>query len=328
MSQMRLWRRVIMPVSKKADPTGQYRNRRRAYKALAKRLNKSMRDVDALFKAIPNEKVYSIGVVNSGLVTNEVGFAYQLNDQQLQELSLEIASILNFNLDTYSGTMPPDWFFKEFVEVAYRSGAFDDFRDTERAVKDLKDADIISTGIGDVVIDPTSITESIEYQRKLASKYIVNYAEIKSLSQKTAASVFGEIQRGVLAGENPKTVRRAIIKRFSVSKSDALRLARTEINGAYNDAKLDLTDEMEKTFDVALANLHISALLSTTRATHAARHGNAYSSIDQRQWWASSANRINCYCTTQKVVIDKNGNVLNKELQNKVKEEGKTFFEN
>lgn len=309
----------------KQDPTGQAKNRARADRALERRLEKSRIEVSNLYMKIPRTRVSTTKVQNS-LQTNEVSFVYEFDDQSLQALSLEIARILNFNLETNSDFMPPNWFYKEFIEIAFRSGALDDFRDTEQAVKALQQAEVIPTPVGQVIVDITAVSESVKYQRSLALEYARNYDEIKSLSSKTAADVFGEIQRGIQAGQNSKVVRQAITKRFDVAKSNAQRIARTEINAAYNNAKLELTDEMEKQFDVKLANMHISALLATTREDHAARHGKAYSTPDQLGWWNSGANRINCYCSTQKVVIDSKGNVLNKELQDEVKKEGDEFF--
>lgn len=319
----KLWKMKTMKNS--SDPTGQARNRSRAIRALNQRLNSAKSEVNKLFKSIAKERVSTTKVVNS-LKTNEVSFIYQIDAQGLENLSLEIARILDFNLESFSQFVPPNWFYKEFIEVAYRSGALEDFRDVEQALSALGSAATTQTAIGSVIVDATSITSSVVYQRNLASQYAVNYREVKSLSQKTAADVFGEIQRGILAGQNSTTVSREITKRFDVAKSNAKRLAITEINGAYNDSKLDMTEEMEKAFDVSLGNLHISALLPTTRPDHASRHGEAYSSTAQKLWWSSGANRINCYCTTQKVVLDKEGKVLNKELQQEVRKQGDEYF--
>ena len=307
------------------DPTGQARNRDRANRALARRLERSRIEVSNLFASINRRRVSTTKVRNS-LEVNEVSFVYEIDDQSLQMLSLEIARILDFNLETSNDFVPHNWFYKEFVEVAFRSGALDDLRDTQQVVSELQQAEIIETPLGQVVIDATIVTRGVEYQRSLAIEYANNYKSVKSLSSTTAAQVYGEIQRGIEAGQNSKTVRRAITKRFDVSKSSAERIARTGINEAYNNAKLKLTEQMEEQFNVKLGNMHISALLATTRHDHAARHGKAYSVTDQLQWWNSGANRINCYCTTQKVVIDPKGNVLNVELQDEVKKQGDEFF--
>ena len=72
--------------------------------------------------------------------------------------------------------------------------------------------------------------------------------------------------------------------------------------------------------------IHISALATTTRPSHAARHGNAYTTADQNQWWDTGANRINCKCTTISILIDRNGKVIQAETQQEIKAE-KTFFD-
>jgi hypothetical protein len=100
----------------------------------------------------------------------------------------------------------------------------------------------------------------------------------------------------------------------------------TEINKAYNDAKLDATRLLSDRTGLRAAVIHISALTPTTRATHADRHGNAYTVGDQQQWWSEGSNRINCKCSTQSVLIDSKGNVMQGELQEEIKEE-RSFFD-
>lgn len=67
--------------------------------------------------------------------------------------------------------------------------------------------------------------------------------------------------------------------------------------------------------------IHISALSPTTRHHHAIRHGNIYTTDEQRDWWARDANSINCKCSTVTVLVDKDGKPYNKTLINKLLEE-------
>ena len=74
------------------------------------------------------------------------------------------------------------------------------------------------------------------------------------------------------------------------------------------------------------AVMHISALTATTRAHHAARHGLIYTMEDQISWWNEGANRINCKCSINTVLITKSGKAVDAESQQAVKSEGKQFF--
>jgi len=313
-----------------ADPTGQTNNAKRADRALDARLEKSRGEVIKLFSRIPRRTKTQKKVVNTDLKLsiNELVYVYDLNADQLNLLAVEIQRILDTNLETGSIMVPEDWFFKKYIEVPWRQGSLDDLRDLSQTLTEMRKEGLIPPlGPGETSsLEPFTITTSETYRRGLAKEYVQSYASVKSLSNKTASQVFGEIERGIQAGQGPMTIRNAITKRFDVAKSDATRIARTEVYAAYNNAKLEMTTLAQEQFDITIGNMHISALTATTRETHAARHGLVYNVTDQTSWWNSGANRINCLCTTQKVVVDKQGRVINKELQEETREKGLEFF--
>jgi SPP1 gp7 family putative phage head morphogenesis protein len=310
----------------KTDPTGQRRNRNRAIRALHKRLRNARNEVTNLFLSLPYEK---LTVSRTQALTNQVRFRYQADAQTMQRLAIQIATQLNIDLQTLSSSMPPEWFFQEFIEIASRSGISEDIRDIEQEIRTLENTGtlVTDTGIGKTTVNIESISQSAVYQRWLNSQYVYNYQIVKTLSQKTANDAFQVIRDGVEAGVNPRTVAREIKKRFDVSKSDAERIARTEINGAYNSSKLDMTDELENAYGIKLGTLHISARLPTTRLTHAERHGRVYTTEQQREWWATKPNRINCFCSTQKVAVDPKGEPLNERLIGRVTTQREEFLE-
>lgn len=310
----------------KADPTGQSRNRKRATKALQSRLNRARRKVLDLFDEIPYETRNVTKAVNH-LQVNELVYEYQLTGQQFAALASAIQAILDGDLETASVLMPEDWFYKEFIEAPYRQGTMEDIRDIARAMSEAQNAGIIEVDPFRPELTPEAFVLSEGYRKNIQTSYAVNYERVKTLSSTTAKQVFTQIQLGIDAGVNSRTIRREIMKRFDVSKTNAQRIARTETNAAYNNAKLDTTALAAEQLELDLGVMHISALTPTTRQSHAARHGLAYSTADERTWWNSGANRINCLCTTQTVVLDSTGKMVNVELQDKVREEGKEFFE-
>ena len=155
--------------------------------------------------------------------------------------------------------------------------------------------------------------------------YVTSYANIKSLSSTTASQVVQRINSGITAGKTPTKIAADVADRFEVSRSNAKRIVVTEVNEAYTNAKLDATNLAANQSGLRAGVIHISALLATTREHHAARHGNAYTVTDQRQWWDTGSNRINCHCSIQSVLIDRQGRVVQKELQQDLKKERATF---
>ena len=155
--------------------------------------------------------------------------------------------------------------------------------------------------------------------------YASNFEVIKTLSDRTADQVNQMINLGIQAGNTPTQISEMITQRFDVARSSADRIANTEVNKAYNDARLNAVDVAAEQTGLRAGVIHLSALLPTTRQTHGDRHGNAYTTAQQRQWWNSDANRINCHCSTTTVLIDRQGRVIDTELQQEIKAE-RTFF--
>lgn len=308
------------------DPTGQAKTRNRASRALISRLNKAKVDITVnIFNMIPRRTKISQKVVNV-LVENELIYIYDLTAQELLLLAQQISNSLNIHLEVSDLMMPNGWFFAEFIELPYRRATLEDVQDINRLVIEATNAGLIEPSPFTQELNSFQVVNSSTYRKNLQKEFAKNFELVKTLSNKTSSQVFTEIRAGIEAGENPTTIRRRITKRFDVSKSDAERIARTEVNAAYNNAKLEMTDIASDQLDLNIGNIHISALTATTRQTHAARHGLAYSTSDQLKWWNTTPNRINCLCSTQKMVLDENNEVINKELQDEIRQDGKDFF--
>ena len=131
------------------------------------------------------------------------------------------------------------------------------------------------------------------------------YLVIKGLSDGVATQIVGVINNGIDGKLSISKIAENINGRFDVSKSSARRIAQTEVNRAFNDAKLNVGELAEQRTGIKTAVRHISALLATTRPHHAARHKKIYSRAAQESWWAEGVNRINCRCTIESVLINK-----------------------
>ena len=135
------------------------------------------------------------------------------------------------------------------------------------------------------------------------------------------------MNRGISRHATSTQISKEIQERLDGSRSSAERTANTEVNKAYNDARLNATEVAARQTGLRAGVLHLSALIPTTREGHAARHGNAYTVAQQRQWWDSGSNRIRCHCSTRSVLIDSAGNVIDVELQEEIQAEREFFDE-
>ena len=289
----------------KDDPTGQRINRKRYAKRLAVRLTKAQRKVLAEFRSIPRKRKQQKIISNDSLKF----YLYDFTGDALDSLRLSIQNYIDDELETTTDNMPDDWVFKQDIELPFRQGTVEELAVLNRTLS--------LTGLP---FDPQSALFSPRYLDAVRQAQIRNYNLIKTLSEQTASQVLNEITNGIDAALTPTEISESVVERFNVSKSNAKRIADTEVNRAYTDAKLDAMELGDDREGVEIAALHISSLIPTTRPTHAARHNKLYTPAQQRIWWNKDKNRINCLCTVRSVLIDSSGNVLDSSLNKNFKD--------
>ena len=273
----------------KQDPTGQGKNRRSAYRKVASRLNDAQKTIKSIIRDIPVTTRRQTPINNAEQTTI---YEYQVDQEQLNRQVRQI--IAAEVLETDMIEPPANWYLLSDVEMAYRQGTVEEKRDFDNMV-----AAAIATGaISLAFFQPQGVEQllfSDLYRQSLKAQQIGTFNAVKSISETAAAQVLQRINSGFQAGLSKKIIVNRITERFDVAKSSAKRITETEINAAYNNAKMDATRILASQAGLRAGVIHISALLPTTRPHHAARHGNAYTAEDQNAWWDSDANRINCF---------------------------------
>lgn len=286
-----------------SDPTGQRVNRARASRALKTKLNASQREVIALFRAVPKSR----------RVVNAVVWGYDLNPQQAEILNNQIRSVLKNNLlQTQGETMPINWWFQKYVEIPYRQGTIESLNEINRLISIAESQGMVGAGgVAAQRIAPEIVLSSQPYLDELRNMYVENFQQIKSLSDTTASQVITKINSGMNAGLSSSEITDEITQRFNVSVSNADRISRTEVNRAYNEARIRATRKASDISGFDAKVRHISALLpKRTRKSHAARHYNVYTMEEQERWWARDANRIQCLCYVRSILIGSDGNYI------------------
>ena len=307
----------------KTDPTGQAKSRRKGEKELNKRLDASQRQVVRMFRDIPRKRRVKVDIQNQTDTTTF--YEYEYTSQNEESFTAEVYFILTLALlENPDGVPPSNWYWRDVLERPYTQGVADGVVLFNQMVKqagiDVPPSvfPLQEVGVRDALLAP-------EFQEGFNKVLANNTVTIKSLSDRTAAQTMQVINNGIQAGLTPSEITEQIRRRFRVAKSSAKRIVDTEINKAYNNAQMDFVQLAAEESGLRAAVIHVSALLPTTRSTHAARHGNAYTIEAQRKWWDQGANRINCKCSTVPVLIDRQGKVVNTTLQSKIKSERRFF---
>lgn len=127
------------------------------------------------------------------------------------------------------------------------------------------------------------------------------------------------LTEGMARGVGIRDLKGMINKRLGIGMGRAERIARTEINVAYRTAYLDeakeLNEDALKDDPWMIMQAHRSALSMTTRPHHAARHGTIHTIRDQKDWWLTGSNSIQCLCSTLDVLVNReSGEVLQDKM--------------
>lgn len=157
------------------------------------------------------------------------------------------------------------------------------------------------------------ILYSEPYLNRLQLAYTQGYSDWSGLSDYTRQQVASVVMEGIARGANPRDIERDIIKRADVSQSYARSIAQTEITGVLRESNRKEVIEARETLGIETIMLWQSALMKTTRVTHAARHGKYYTPEEIDEFYSEGANRRNCHCAqTPALVMDGKPVILEK----------------
>jgi hypothetical protein len=252
------------------------------------------KDVISLFNEIPvskidvnAEKIVERTVTKS---TNPNDYFYDVDASRLALINVRLMEILDeWLLDGHELNVL--WSGK-IVEDAYLSG-------TGLAQSNL--SSMSATYAKDRTLTYILLSES--YRRRVGIAYANSYSNWKGLSDWSRNDLAKIISEAVAAGRNPKTVITLLSERLAISRSHAENIAQTEITGALRQARWDEAEETQKELGLNTSLLWISALIPTTRVSHAARHNLFYDIDNVRDFYSRDGNRRKCLCSQIEVIL-------------------------
>lgn len=275
----------MLPTNRK-DPTGQLTRENAASAALRARVTRCVsfyRDMlDRLeFTPVNNATTYEFRTLPATLTA-----WLQTAEQQVDQIMLD-GGIANL------------WFMTQWVEPAYRSGA------TRNRAWLASQSEVYKAARPDV----RALLLSEPYQRRLSLLAAREFEEMKGLGAIIKKDMAQILTAGMGTGLGPLEIAKQMSAQLGIERRRADRIARTEINNAHTNARMDQALDANA-LGLDSREMHISALGATARPTHRARHGTLHTVQAQRDWWARDANRINCRCSTITVLVDSAGRPL------------------
>ena len=273
------------------DPTGQTTREDRAAAALRTRVTRCVnvykRVLDRIeFVVVTNAKTYEFRTLPSVLTA------------WLQDAERQVDAII------LQGGVGELWFMTQFVGPAYESGAA-----RNRAA--LAAQSVVYKASRP---DLQSLLLSEPYQRRLSLLAAREFEAMKGLGNEIKKEMAQILTAGMANGQGPIDIAKRMTEQLEIDKRRAEMIARTEINNAHTEARMDQAVDARIRLGIESLECHISALSLTTRPSHRARHGTLHTVQEQRDWWSQRGERVNCKCSTITILVDSKGEPLTPSL--------------
>lgn len=295
-----------LPTRLEKDPTLQAGNRRDAKVAISKRIRGIREPVLQILDSFPVQRIE----------VNKSRYEYRANPDRIATLFDELLAYFYEALELNGRG---GWFLNQYLGSAWQDG-------TVRAFTRLKTLAESAAPSRAEAMNLDSVLSSPEYAQRFDIISARAFENMKGFAGQAASELGGILGRGVAQGQSPRTIARDIRRQFEQLEGyRALRIARTEVNNAFTEARYEQTKDVRDRLGLEVRQMHVSALVPNTRASHAARHGNLYTLEQQRDWWNEGSNKINCLCSTVEVVFV-DGEPTQKKLIERQKKRGELYF--
>jgi len=95
---------------------------------------------------------------------------------------------------------------------------------------------------------------------------------------------------------------------------------------SFRSAVMDESAQAARQFELKMKMLWVSALMATTRKSHAERHGQLYTTKEVQDFYSVQGNSINCRCATVPSVVNEKGEALAKNLIAKMQKQEEAWI--
>ena len=301
----------MKPTKIEQIPTRQLTNWTDAKRAINARLKRGRKPVV--------NAIYDIPVKAVNIENNRTRYEYLITPERLTQIPNEINDIISQLLQV-DGLKPQRWFFDQYINKAYQSG-------TATSAANISAQAVAVGSAAASQLDLENILFSEPYRRRIEIAGSRAFNNMKGFADGNATDLGRIMVEGIAMGESPRQISISMQKRWrEMPRYRTDRIARTEVNKAFTDARIEQAVDANKRLGLDVRLMHVSALVPATRSTHAARHGKIYTMDEQERWWAEGSNRINCLCSTTEVLYIK-GKPVNKSVIERQRERGKAYFD-
>lgn len=296
------------------DPTFQAGRIVKAYGEFKRRLNRIKKEVTAVYESL--KPIETASNTHSYFLNAEKTYLYEIDLKEIIRLNETIDALIEKIMMDDNNQPGDNWFFTGYTEAAYEQG-------TGYAQAFIsQQADSYARTYQNL----QQILFSQPYQRRIGIVSARTFNEMRGFTDdvtKQARFILGET---IARGKSPKWAVSQLTEAIDGDKKRALRIARTEMGVAFRSAVMDESAQATRQFELKMKMLWVSALMATTRKSHAERHGNLYTIKEVQDFYSVQGNSINCRCSQVSTVVNEKGEALAKNLIAKMQKQEEAWI--
>lgn len=304
------------------DPTQQKGREKRAYADFRRRLRAINAEIQERVVEHLQPREIAVNGLRAYLLNAEKIYIYELDYLQLRRIDETIAEIIQ-RIMMQRGEQYDNW-FQAYTADAYQQGAA--YAQSSLAVQSAVYASAYSN-IESVLFTP-------EYQRRIAVVTSRTFNSMEGFTDDLITTTRRILGDTIAQGKSPRWAAQQL-KGYLVdtegtqakAASRAATIARTELGVAYRSAVMDESQRASESLGLVTKLLWVSALLSSTRRSHADRHGRLFTRAEVAEFYSKNGNSINCFCSQTPVVVDENGNAFMTKIISKMEAQERRWMQ-
>ena len=298
------------------DPTQQKGREKRAYADSRRRLRAINAEIQELVIDQLQPREIAVNGLRAYLLNAERVYIYELDYLQLRRIDETIAEIIQ-RIMMQRGEQYDNW-FQAYTAEAYQQGAA--YAQSSLAVQSAVYASAYS--------DIESVLFTPEYQRRIAVVTSRTFNSMEGFTDDLITTTRRILGDTIAQGKSPRWAAQQL-KGYLVdtegdqkkAASRAATIARTELGVAYRSAVLDESMRTSEALGLQTKMMWVSALMATTRWSHAERHGKLYTRAEVAEFYSRDGNPINCRCSQVPTIVDANGEAFAKKIFEKMEKQ-------
>lgn len=299
------------------DPTQQKGREKRAYADFRRRLRAINAEIQERVVDQLQPREIAVNGLRAYLLNAEKVYIYELDYLQLRRIDETIAEIIQ-RIMMQRGEQYDNW-FQAYTAEAYQQGAA--YAQSSLAVQSAVYASAYS--------DIESVLFTPEYQRRIAVVTSRTFNSMEGFTDDLITTTRRILGDTIAQGKSPRYAAELLKGYLLDNKGDkegaarraasrAATIARTELGVSYRSAVMDESQRASESLGLVTKLLWVSALMATTRRSHADRHGRLYTRAEVAEFYSKNGNPINCRCSQVPTVVDENGDAFAKKIFEKM----------